>query len=214
MGSALGVRRATCRTRVQRLTRALAQQIENWRMLAVETAMTLRGLDLVAATTVVAELGEMRVLPIRAISWVTWGWCPASTPTGKTRRLYEIAKTGNGHARRVLVEAAWNYRFPTRISRILQVRQQDQPVAGRAIAWRAQRRLSARGVQPNKVCVTIARELAGFVWDLGRARFPRRRQPLPRSNIELIVFTPHRKHVECTQEGNPRRGYVGIHPDG
>jgi len=79
----------------------------------------------------------------------------------------------------VLVEAAWNYRFAARISRILQVRQEDQPAAVRAIAWRAQlrlcqryRRLSARGMQPNKVCVAIARELAGFVWDLGRQVTP------------------------------------------
>ena len=92
-----------------------------------------------------------------------------------------------GHVDRnthVLVEAAWNYRFAARISRILQVRQEDQPAAVRAIAWRAQlrlcqryRRLSARGVQPNKVCVAIARELAGFVWDLGHQVTPQASTP-------------------------------------
>ena len=77
--------------------------------------------------------------------------------------------------RRVLIEAAWNYRFPARVSRLLQVRQERQPAAIRQIAWRAQlrlshryRRLKARGLQHNKICVAIARELAGFIWDIGR----------------------------------------------
>ena len=162
--------------RVRRLTEALAQQIENWRMLAVVRAlMTLRGLDLVAAATVVAELGDMRRFAHPRDLMGYLGLVPSEHSSGTTRRLGAITKTGNGHARRVLVEAAWNYRFPARISRILQVRQEDQPAAVRAIAWRAQlrlcqryRRLSLRGMQPNKVCVAIARELAGFVWDLGR----------------------------------------------
>ena len=75
----------------------------------------------------------------------------------------------------MLVEAAWNYRFPARVSRALQVRQEHQPKAIREIAWRAQlrlghryRRLKARGLPHNKVCVAIARELAGFIWDIGR----------------------------------------------
>jgi len=171
--------------RVQRLTQALAQQIESWRMLAVVHAlMTLRGLDLVAATTVVAELGDMRRFAHPRDLMGYLGLVPSEHSSGTSRRLGEITKTGNGHARRVLVEAAWNYRFAARISRILQVRQEDQPAAVRAIAWRAQlrlcqryRRLSARGMQPNKVCVAIARELAGFVWDLGRQVTPQASTP-------------------------------------
>ena len=64
---------------------------------------------------------------------------------------------------------------PARISPALQVRQQQQPPEIRAIAWRAQlrlnhryRRLQARGFQRNKICVALARELAAFVWDIGR----------------------------------------------
>jgi transposase len=75
----------------------------------------------------------------------------------------------------VLVQAAWNYRFPARISRILQIRQEAQPKAMRDIAWRAQlhlthryRRLSSRKLHQNKICIAIARELAGFVWDIAR----------------------------------------------
>ena len=86
-----------------------------------------------------------------------------------------ITKTGNGHARRVLVEAAWNYRFPARVSRTLQVRREGQPKNVRTIAWKAQLRLAqryrylaARKLALNKISVAIARELSGFIWDIAR----------------------------------------------
>jgi transposase len=161
--------------RVQRLTQALAQQVEGWRMHPVVSAvMTLRGLGLVAASTVIAELGDLRRFahPRELMGYV--GLVPSEHSSGSKPRQGAITKTGNSHIRRVLIEAAWNYRFPARISRLLQVRQEHQPAAIRAIAWRAQlrlshryRRLTARGLQHNKVCVAIARELAGFIWDIG-----------------------------------------------
>jgi transposase len=162
--------------RVQRLTQALMQEVQCWRMHPVVYAvMTLRGLDLVAATTVVAELGDLKRFahPRDLMGYV--GLVPSEHSSGSKRRLGAITKTGNTHVRRVLIEAAWNYRFPARLSRTLQVRQEGQPPAIRAIAWRAQlrlshryRRLSARGLQHNKICVAIARELVGFLWDIGR----------------------------------------------
>ena len=82
-----------------------------------------------------------------------------------------ITKTGNAHARRLLTEAAWNYRFQPRIGLRAQRRAEDLPQTIRDVAWKAQLRLSqrfarllARGVERNKVCVAVARELAGFVW--------------------------------------------------
>jgi transposase len=162
--------------RVQRLSRALAQEVERWRMQPVVYAlMTLRGLDLVAATTVVAELGDLRRFahPRQLMGYL--GLVPSEHTSGAKRRLGAITKTGNTHVRRVLIEAAWNYRFPARISRLLQVRQEGQPPAIRAIAWRAQlrlsyryRRLKVRGLQHNKICVALARELAGFLWNIGQ----------------------------------------------
>jgi transposase len=81
----------------------------------------------------------------------------------------------HAYVRRVLIEAAWTYRFPARLSRELQVRQEAQPKAVRDIAWRAQlrlctryRRLHARGVHQNKTCIAIARELTGFLCDIAR----------------------------------------------
>lgn len=141
----------------------------------VSAVMTLRGLDLVAATTVAAELGDLKrfARPRELMGYL--GLVPSEHTTGAKRRQGAITKTGNGHVRRVLVEAAWNYRFPARVSRGLQIRQEQQPAAIRQIAWRAQlrlshryRRLKARGLQHNKICVAVARELAGFIWDIGR----------------------------------------------
>jgi transposase len=162
--------------RVQRLTEALRHAVEDWRMQPLVSAlMTLRGLDLLAATTIVAELGDLRRFahPRELMGYV--GLVPSEHSSGTKRRQGAITKTGNGHVRRVLVEAAWNYRYPARLSRILQVRQEGQPSAVREIAWRAQirlahryRRLAARGLQYNKTCVAIARELVGFIWDIGR----------------------------------------------
>jgi transposase len=79
------------------------------------------------------------------------------------------------HARRVLAEAAWSYRFAARISAQLQRRQEGQRKAERDIAWRAQlrltsryRKLSARQLALNKIIVAIARELSAVVWDIAR----------------------------------------------
>jgi len=136
----------------------------------VEALMSLRGIDFVAAVTLVAELGDLRRFAHPRYMMGYLGLVPSEHTSGHARRLGEITKTGNGHARRILIEAAWNYRFPARLSVVLERRQQNQPKAIRDIAWRAQRRLcqryrrlSARHLHLNKVCVAIARELAGFI---------------------------------------------------
>ena len=162
--------------RVVRLEQCLAQEVERWRMQPlVRALMTLRGLDLVSATTVVAELGDLRrfARPRELMGYL--GLVPSEHTTGSKRRQGAITKTGNGHVRRVLVEAAWNYRYPARLSRRQQLRQEAQPALIREIAWRAQlrlshryRRLKARGLQHNKITVAIARELAAFIWEIGR----------------------------------------------
>ena len=162
--------------RVGRLEQCLAQEVERWRMQPlVRAVMTLRGLDLVSATTIVAELGDLRRFahPRELMGYL--GLVPSEHTTGSRRRLGAITKTGNGHVRRILVEAAWNYRYPARLSHRQQLRQEEQPAAIREIAWRAQLRLShryrklkARSLQHNKITVAIARELAAFVWEIGR----------------------------------------------
>jgi transposase len=162
--------------RVERFNNALRSALESWRMHpVVEALMSLRGIDVVAAITLVAELGDIRRFTHAREFMAFLGLVPSEYSSGTSRRLGAITKCGNGHARRVLVEAAWNYRFPARISTLLQARQEKQPKSVRDIAWRAQLRLSkryhlllARQLPKNKVCVAIARELSGLVWDIAR----------------------------------------------
>jgi transposase len=88
----------------------------------VEALMSLRGIDLLAAVTLVAEIGDFQrfARPRELMGFL--GLVPSEYSSGSTRRQGAITKAGNRHARRVLVEAAWNYRFPARVSRTLQVR--------------------------------------------------------------------------------------------
>lgn len=162
--------------RVERITTALRDQVTTWRFASVVMALTaLRGIDFVTAATLVAELGDLSRFahPKELMSYL--GLVPSEYSTGETRTQGSITKTGNGHARRVLIESAWAYRYPARMSSALVVRNQEQPKIVRDIAWRAQlrlcgryRRLSARGMHHNKACVAIARELAAYIWDVAR----------------------------------------------
>lgn len=162
--------------RVERLTAALRAQVADWRLQPLLAAVcTLRGLELVTALTVLAELGDLRRFahPKQLMSFL--GLVPSEYSSGASRRLGAITKCGNAHVRRVLIEAAWTYRFPARLARELQIRQEGQPKIVRDIAWRAQlrlctryRRLQARGVHQNKICIAIARELTAFIWDIAR----------------------------------------------
>jgi transposase len=103
------------------------------------------------------------------------GLVPSEYSSGNTQRRGGLTKTGNTHARRILIEAAWNYRFPARIGESLQPRLEGQPQSIIDLAWKAQlrlchrfRRLRAKGLHQNKVCAAIARELSGFIWDIAR----------------------------------------------
>ena len=95
-------------------------------------------------------------------------------------RRGSITKAGNRRVRRVLIEGAWTYRFPARMSRVLQERQEGLPQIVRAIAWKAQvrlcaryRRLMAAGKRQTVVTTAIAREMAAFLWAIGREIEPR-----------------------------------------
>jgi transposase len=163
--------------RLERITEALRLQSSQWRMCAVVRAlMCLRGFDFIAAVTLVAELGDPRRFAHPRALMAYLGLVPAEFSSGNSRRQGSITKCGNKHARRILVEAAWTYCHSPRVSRELEVRQQGQPKAIRDISWRAQLRLTqrfrhlrtGRKLPPNKVCVAIARELSGFIWDIAR----------------------------------------------
>jgi len=162
--------------RVDRLTRALGESIAGWRFEpAVQALMALRGVDVVTAIGLLAEIGDLSRFdhPRKLMGYL--GLVPAEQSSGDTVQRGSITKTGNGHARRLLIEAAWHYRHTARIGQRAHARQQGVAEPLQAHAWKAQLRLNrrfaalqARGVQRNKICVAVARELAGFVWSIGR----------------------------------------------
>ena len=101
----------------------------------------LRGVDTLTAVGLCAEIGDFERFA-RAEQLMSYvGLVPCESTTGQQRRLGSITKTGSGHARRLLVEAAWHYRARPSIGRALTDRQADQPPEAIAIAWSAQRRL-------------------------------------------------------------------------
>lgn len=161
---------------VERIEAARRGEVQNWRCLPViQALMTLRSLDFLSATTIVAELGDLRRFAHPRDLMGYLGLVPSEHSSGPTRHLGQLTRTGNTQVRRILIEAAWNYRFPARIGESLQPRLAGQPQPIVAIAWKAQvrlcgrfRRLRARGVHHNKVTAAIARELCGFIWNIGR----------------------------------------------
>ena len=142
----------------------------------IEALMALRGVNLLTATTVVAEIGDLRRFAGAPQLMAYLGVVPSEHSSGGKRSRGGITKTGNGHVRRVLVEAAWTYRHPARKSAILQRRAQCTSEEVQTIAWKAQTRLCGRyrlftgkGKLKVQVCTAIARELAGFIWAIGQA---------------------------------------------
>lgn len=163
-------------TRLKRLEQHIAQAIPSWSMAPVIAAyQALRGVAFITAVTFVAEIGDIRRFetPRQLMGYL--GLVPSERSTGDTVRRGSITKAGNARARRVLIEGAWTYRYPPRVSRPLQIRQEGVAKAVRDIAWKAQlrlctryRRLVAGGKRQTLVTTAIAREMAAFLWAIGR----------------------------------------------
>jgi len=162
--------------RVGRLEIELTQHVTSWRLSpVVEALQALRGVRFIVAVTAIAELGDLTRFEKPRQLMAFLGLHPSEHTSGERRRLGAITKTGNSHARRALVEGAWAYRFPARVSKQIQARQEKLPEAVRDIAWRAQVRLCkrfqkmiARGKNANIVVTAIARELAAFMWAIAK----------------------------------------------
>jgi transposase len=165
------------------LTRQIEELLPRWSLAPLVAALqALRGVALIVAITVAAEIGDLRRFdrPRPLMGYLGLG-VAEDTSADKVRRG-GITKAGNRACRRALIEAAWTYRWPARRSRHLLARQQAVPPAVRDIAWKAQVRLSSRyrklaaAGKPHNVIVTaIARELSGFMWAIAHALRP----PLP-----------------------------------
>jgi transposase len=166
--------------RVLRLTGQIRELLPHWRRAPwVAAYQALRGVSLIVAATVVAEVGDLSRFnnPKELMAYL--GLVPSEHSSGATVRRGRITKTGNGHARRVLVEAAWAYRLRARVTRPLLQRQEGLPESIRQLAWKAQlrlcaryRRFLARGKAKQTIVTAIARELAAFLWAIGRTVEP------------------------------------------
>ena len=103
---------AQCFERVERLEVELAEHVKSWRLSpVVEALQALRGVRFTVAVTAIAELGDLTRFEKPRQLMAFLGLHPSEYTTGERRRLRGIAKTGNSHARRALVESAWAYRF-------------------------------------------------------------------------------------------------------
>jgi transposase len=166
--------------RVNRLTDQIRQLVPTWRFAPVVSALqAARGVSLIVAVTVLAELGDLSRFdkPCELMAYL--GLVPSEHSSGESIKKGSITKTGNGHVRKALVEAAWAYRMPPRVSRLLLKRQQGVPERVCQIAWKAQlrlctrfRKLTARGKTKQKVVIAIARELSAFLWAMAKQLQP------------------------------------------
>lgn len=162
--------------RIERLTEQIRQLVVSWRMAPVVKALqAMRGISLIVATTTVAEIGDMSRFANPRELMAYLGLNPSEHSSGDKIKRGRITKTGNGHVRRSLIEAAQAYAHPARISRRLVGRQESLPKAIRDLAWQAQlrlcgrfRHLIARGKNRNTAITAIARELCGFIWAMAK----------------------------------------------
>ncbi|RQR68757.1 MULTISPECIES: IS110 family transposase [unclassified Burkholderia] len=159
-----------------RLETALRDAVVSWRFYPVVLALqAMRGVQFVTAVGMVSELGDLSRFthPRQLMAWL--GVTPSEHSSGSKRRQGSITKTGNSYARKLLVEAAWSYRHMARVAPEIQRRHEGLPKEIIERAWDAQlrlcrryRKLVARGKNANIAVVAVARELAGFIWDIAR----------------------------------------------
>jgi transposase len=165
-----------CTKRVASLDRQIEQTAEassTWPV--IEALMALRGVNLLTAVTIVAEIGDLKRFSSAPQLMAYLGLVPSEHSSGGSVRRGGITKTGNSHVRRVLVESAWTYRYAARKTANIQRRAEKTSAEVQEIAWTAQKRLCGRyqtlgnrGKIKVQVCTAIARELAGFIWAVGQ----------------------------------------------
>jgi transposase len=158
--------------RRDRLEAQIRELVPGWSLAPVVAALqAMRGVAFLSAVVLAAEVGDFRRFanPRQLTAWL--GLVPSEHSSGSRVERGGITKAGNGRARRVLVEGAWSYRFPARVTSPIQARLEGVPEKVRAIAWKAQLRLCARyrrlvaaGKNVSVVTTAIAREMAAFAW--------------------------------------------------
>jgi transposase len=136
----------------------------------------LRGIDTLSAMVLISEICDFARFEHPRELMAYLGLVPSERSSGGKQRRGSITKTGNSHARRIVVEAAWHYRHPPARSAAIKARWKGQPPSVVDHAFKAQERLHRRHVRltsrgkPSQVAnVAVARELCGFVWAVARA---------------------------------------------
>ena len=162
--------------RLERLVNELQHQVYRWRYYPVVKALqAMRGIRLIVAAGVIAELGDLTRFdhPRKLMSYL--GLVPSEHSSGGKRHLGAITKCGNSRARRLLIEGAHSYRYTANISEELQKRQEGLPKDIVDIAWKAQlrlcrryQRLMQRGKHYNLVVAAIAREMIAYIWAIAK----------------------------------------------
>jgi transposase len=168
--------------RLLRLEQAIGAAVPDWSLCEVVVAlMAMRGMDLIAAATFLAEMGDLTRFRTPHELMAYLGLVPSEASTGDTIKRGPITKAGNRRARRMLVECAWSYQHPPRVGAGKQPKVDAAGPAVRDIAWKAQcrlhrryRALVRRGKLKTVAITAVARELAGFIWAVSREVAPAR----------------------------------------
>jgi transposase len=170
----LAVRQAL--ERLERMEQAIRAAVPDWSLAEVITGlMAMRGLDVISAATLLAEIGDLSRFQTPQQLMAYLGLVPSEESTGNTIKRGPITKAGNRRARRMLVECSWSYQHPPRVGSVKQHKVDAAPLAVREIAWKAQcrlyrryRALIRRGKLKTVAITAVARELAGFIWAVNR----------------------------------------------
>jgi transposase len=162
--------------RHDQLVKRIEKLLPDWSLKPlVEALCLMKGLNLVASATLVSATGDLRRFqkPTQLSSY--FGLVPSEHSSGDKIQRFRLTKAGNIEARRMLIQGAWCYRYPARVSRGKESALSETDKAIRDVAWRAQtrlctryRRLMALGKRAPVVCAAVARELATFVWEMGQ----------------------------------------------
>lgn len=162
--------------RVERLSKDIMELVETWHLKPLVNALqALRGVRTLSAVILAAELGDMTRFATAPQMMAFVGLVPSEHSSGGTQKRGGITRTGNGHVRRVLTEAAWAYRYRPAMSHAIRKRNEEASPEVQSIAWKAQgrlhgryKRMMARGKNKQQTVTAVARELVGFVWAVAR----------------------------------------------
>lgn len=145
----------------------------------LDALRTLRGISTLSAMTLLSELGDLRRFSTAPQLMAAIGVVPSESSTGDKTNRFSITKTGNAHVRRIVVEAAWNYKRRLTPGRTIRARRKGQPKQIVDIAEKCEKRLNSkffrltsRHKKSTVAAVAVARELLGFIWAIGQIAHP------------------------------------------